>query len=117
MDFQALFDQEFLEDISKDVKYEVQMFVKTIGQQLTSSNLSNSTPYTEPNFYFTTRFYTNAQEFNLTEADAIEVYNTGQEINQETIMRAYNGYEIGIGYMFELQSGKPLITSIWKREF
>ena len=86
MDFQALFDKEVLEDISHDVKYEVQMFVKAVGQQITSSNLANNTPYEEPNFYFTTRFYTKAQEFNLTEADAIEVYNTGQEINEETIM-------------------------------
>lgn len=107
MDFQSLFD---------DVEYEFRMIVKTVGEQITTPSRSHRSTREEPNFYFTTRFYRQAKEFNLTETDAIEVYNTGQELNEETIARAYNGYEIGIEYTTELHSGKPLITSIWKRE-
>jgi hypothetical protein len=117
MDFQALFDKEILKDVSHDVEYEVRIFVKTVGEQLTNSTHSQRSPYQDPNFYFTTAFYTKAQEFGLTEADAIEVYNTGQEINEAMIVRDYNGYEAGIEYTTELYTGKPLITSIWKREF
>jgi hypothetical protein len=117
MDFQALFDKAFLEDITHDVKYEVQMFAKTLGEQITTSATATKSPYEEQNFFFTARFYTQAQASGLTETDAIEVYNTGQEINEETIMRAYNGYEIGIEYTKDVHSGKPIFTSIWKREF
>jgi len=116
MDFQALFDTEIFKEVSQDVEYEVRMFAKTIGEQVTSRT-THTTILEEPNFYFTSRFYAKAQEFNLTESDAIEVYNTGQEINEQTIMRAYNGYEVGIEYFTDIYSGKPLITSIWKREF
>jgi hypothetical protein len=117
MDFQALFDKEFLNDVSHDVEYEVRMFVKTLGDQLTTSNPVQRSPYQDPNFYFTAMFYSQAQEFGLTEADAVEVYNTGQVINEEIIIRAYNDYEIGIEYTTDIHSGKPLIISIWKREF
>jgi hypothetical protein len=116
MDFHALFDKEFLTDLSHDVEYEVRMFAKTVGEQITSRTAYTSS-YEDPNFYFTTRFYAKAKEFNLTETDAIEVYNTGQEINEQTIMRAYNGYEVGIEYSIDIYTGKPLINSIWKRGF
>ena len=116
MDMQSLFDKEFFDEVSHDISYEVQMAIKTIGQQLSTTGETHTAQHEQQEYFFTTNFYTEAEAIRLTEADAIAVYNNGTEVKKETIMYAYTNYEIGIKYTQDHFSGKPIITSIWKHE-
>ena len=117
MDIKSVFDKEFLEGVRDDIEYEFRMIIKTVGDQFSDTPRISTTSYEKSAILFTAKFYAEANVFGLTENDAIEVYNSGQEINEAVIIREYNRYEIGIEYTQEMRSGKPLITSVWKREF
>ena len=96
---------------------ELQAILKTAFGQLTnSSHVSppGSVDTREP--YFTRNFHSVAHARGLTEADARDVYYHGSEVKQNMLVRKYNGYEIGIYYFVDGQSGKTIITSIWKRD-
>ena len=41
---------------------------------------------------------------------------TGEAIKQNMMSRKYNGYEIGIYYFVDGNTGQTVITSIWKRD-
>lgn len=47
---------------------------------------------------FTKKFQTQAKSWGLTEADAEDVYNQGQEVKTGMVVRKYGGYEIGVYY-------------------
>jgi len=81
-----------------------------VWQQLT---YSSKTP---PGIRFTRNFQQKARDWNLTEADAKDVYYHGQSQRENMMVREYNGYEIGISYFFDPRSGQPVVTSIWKPE-
>jgi len=97
--------------------HELRAFLKTAYGQLTNSSHvrpTSSVDTREP--YFTKNFHSVAKERGLTEADARDVYSHGSVIKQNMMVRKYNGYEIGIYHFVDGQSGKTIITSIWKRE-
>ncbi len=64
---------------------------------------------------FTQHFYTIANARGLTEAQAKDVYYHGQAVKKNMLVRAYNGYEIGIYYFVAPDTGQTIITSIWKK--
>jgi hypothetical protein len=117
MDIRSLFDDEFLTDVRKDITYEVRMVVKTISEQVTNRKTQNRYSHEETQYYFSTIFYTQSNELGLTEEDAINVFTNGQDVKDGVIICEFDGYEIGIEYVFEEFSGKPLITAIWKQQF
>lgn len=115
MDIKYLFDDDFLEEVKKEVTYEFQMFIKTAGEQFSAhSDTKEAKP--EPQFLFTKKFHEKAEEYRLSEADALDVYYTGQKKSDDTLVREYNGYEIGIEYKIDPDSGKPTFQSIWKKD-
>lgn len=65
---------------------------------------------------FTSNFQQKAKEWGLTEKDAEDVYQHGDQVKENMLVRRYNGYEIGIYYFLDKHTGKPVISSIWKRE-
>ncbi len=70
---------------------------------------------TRQDIYFTNNFQTKAKDWGLSEADARDVYRHGEEVKPQMLVRKYNGYEIGIYYFTDTKTGKPIISSIWKR--
>jgi hypothetical protein len=96
---------------------ELQAFLKTAFGQLTNSShvrLPGSVDTGEP--HFTKNFHSVAHDRGLTEADARDVYFHGSAVKQNMMSKKYNGYEIGIYFFVDGQTGKTIITSIWKRE-
>ena len=96
---------------------ELQAILKTAFGQLTNSSHvqpSGSVDTREP--YFTRNFQSIAHARGLTEKDARDVYYHGSVIKQNMMAKQYNGYEIGIYSFVDGQSGKTIITSIWKRD-
>ena len=83
--------------------------VKTaVDQILTSSPHANA-------IYFTPNFYEKANQWGLTEADAIDVYYHG-ELGWKEHMRIkkYNGYFLCIYHGRSKKTGQPTISTIWK---
>lgn len=66
--------------------------------------------------HFSKNFQQTAKARGLTEADAKDVYYHGSMVKQNMMVRKYNGYDIGIYTFVAPDTGKPIITSIWKRE-
>jgi len=64
-------------------------------------------------------FTKNAQEklkqWELSEKDALDVYHHGSVEKNNMMVRKYNGYEIGIWFFADRVTGKPIISSVWKR--
>lgn len=44
------------------------------------------------------------------------LYNHGEGVEQNMMVRKYNGYEIGIYYFKDGRIGQIIIFSIWKRD-
>jgi hypothetical protein len=66
--------------------------------------------------HFTNSFQAKAKAWRLTEKDALDVYQHGEQVKDHIIVRKYQGYELGIWYFTDSRTGQPVITSIWKRE-
>lgn len=66
--------------------------------------------------HFSNNFQKVAKERGLSEADALDVYNHGYVIKDNMMAQKYNGYEIGIYYFITPDTGRVVITSVWKRE-
>ena len=90
---------------------ELKKFVSVAAEQLTSSSK------TTKGLRFTSKFQAQAKSWGLTQADAQDVYNYGEERRAGMMVRKYNGYEIEIYYFMDRRSGQPVISSIWKRGF
>ena len=89
---------------------ELKKAIVTAGAQLTSSS---------PNpqgIYFTTNFQQKAKAWGLSEKDALDVFYHGQESKPGMKTRKYNGYELSIYYGQSKTTGRPYISTIWKRE-
>ena len=96
---------------------ELQAILKTAFGQLTNSSHvqpPGSVDTREP--YFTKNFHSVSHARGLTEKDARDVYYHGSVVKQNMMEKQYNGYELGIYYFVDGQSGKTIITSIWKRD-
>ena len=91
--------------------------LKAIWEQLTvrSSTAAKSSLNTSE-VYFTNNFITKAKQRGLSENDALDVYNHGQERKDHMRCRTYNGYELCIYYGRNSRTGQPFISTIWKRE-
>jgi hypothetical protein len=95
---------------------ELQAILKSAYVQLTTSSHVQPPGSVDPQEpYFTKNFHSVAHSRGLTEADARDVYFHGSAVKQNMMVRKYNGYEISIYFFVDGQSGKTIITSIWKR--
>jgi hypothetical protein len=90
-------------------------WIEAAGSQLTHTiNFWRYEP-DKREIHFSNNFQHVAHERGLTEADALDVYYHGYVIKDNMMERKYNGYEIGIYYFVAHDTGRIVITSIWKR--
>ena len=96
---------------------ELQAILKTaFGQFTNRSRVRLPGSVNTGELHFTKNFHSVAHDRGLTEADARDAYLHGSAVKQNMMSKKYNGYEIGIYFFVDGQTGKTIITSIWKRE-
>jgi hypothetical protein len=65
---------------------------------------------------FTNNALAKMSQWHLSEADIKDVfYHGGVIVKQNMMVKNYNGYEIGLYYFQEKQTGQCIISSAWKR--
>jgi hypothetical protein len=65
---------------------------------------------------FTKKCMQQMKDWQLSEKDAADVFQHGQICSENTMVRKYNGYEIGMYYFRDAKSGNYIATAVWKRE-
>lgn len=91
--------------------------IKHIYKQLTST-FHGQWKY-EPDLrhiHFGNKCLEKLKELHLTEKDAIDVYRHGYASERFKMIKKYNGYEIGIFYMIANDTGRVIITWVWKKD-
>jgi hypothetical protein len=56
------------------------------------------------------------KDWHLSEADIRDVFEHGEVIADNKLMRKYNGYEIGMYYYRDKRTGGCKATFVWKRD-
>jgi len=65
---------------------------------------------------FTNNALKKMADWHLSEADVKDVfYHGGVIVKQQMMVKKYNGYEIGLYYFQDKQTGRFIISSGWKR--
>jgi hypothetical protein len=64
---------------------------------------------------FTKNAQKKMKQWGLSEADARDVYYYGSVVKNNMIVRKHNGYEVGIWFFADRITGKPIISSVWRR--
>ena len=65
---------------------------------------------------FTNNALKKMAEWHLSEADVKDVfYHGGVIVKQQMMVKKYNGYEIGLYFFQDKQTGQFIISSAWKR--
>jgi hypothetical protein len=65
--------------------------------------------------FFTKNALSKMKQWGLSEADALDVYYHGSIVKNNMMVRKYNGYELGIWFFADRVTGKPIISSVWRR--
>lgn len=55
-------------------------------------------------------------KLGLSESSVLDVFNKGEPKGRNGIVKKYSGYEIGLFYVRDKQTGEYIITYVWKRE-
>ena len=95
-------------------------FQKTIGaavQQLKGNGHPVHTTASPRNsdVSFTKNAQTKMKQWGLSEADCLDVYYHGSIVKNNMMVRKHNGYEVSIWFFADRVTGKPIISSVWKR--
>ncbi len=95
-------------------------FQKTIGaavQQIKGSGHPVLTPASPRSgeVFFTKNAHAKLKQWGVSEADALDVYYQGSVVKNIMMVRKHNGYEVGIWFFADRVTGKPMISSVWKR--
>jgi hypothetical protein len=57
------------------------------------------------------------QEWHLSEKDVEDVfYHGGSVVKPQMMVKKYNGYEIGLYFFQDKQTGRTIISSAWKQD-
>jgi len=51
----------------------------------------------------------------LRDKDIADVFYHGEAVKEHMIVRRYNGYECGLYYFNDRQTGDAIVTAVWKR--
>ncbi len=65
---------------------------------------------------FTRKCIQQMKDWQLTENDIADVFHNGEQTRENTMVRKYNGYEIGMYYFRDKKTGNSIVTSVWKRD-
>ncbi len=56
------------------------------------------------------------KDWQLSEQDVLDVFQHGEVIGDNKLVRKYNGYEIGMYYVRDKKTGSYKATFVWKRD-
>jgi hypothetical protein len=66
---------------------------------------------------FTNNALNKMSQWHLSEADVKDVfYHGGVVVKQNMMVKKYSGYEIGLYFFQDKQTGQFVISSVWKRD-
>ena len=65
--------------------------------------------------FFTKNAQAKMKQWGLSEGDALDVYYHGTIVKNNMMVRKHNGFEVGIWFFADRVTGKPIISSVWKR--
>ena len=65
---------------------------------------------------FTRKCIQQMKDWQLSENDIADVFQHGEKTRENTMVRKYNGYEIGMYYFRDAKTGDSIVTSVWKRD-
>jgi hypothetical protein len=89
------------------------VWIKTILSQLSSRSSNNPT---QKRLLFTPKCIQQMKDWQLSEADVLDVFEHGEGIGDNKLVRKYNGYEIGMYYFRDTKTGSCKATFVWKRD-
>ncbi len=89
------------------------IWIKTILSQLLGEPGDKPT---QSQLSFTGKCMQQMKDRNLSEADITDVFRHGKITNENTIIRKYNGYEIGMYYFRNKKTGNYIVSAVWKRD-
>lgn len=91
-------------------------FLGAAGKQVsTSTNLWKYEP-DKREIHISNNCLKRLKDLGLGEDSAYDVYYRGTMSENGKMVKKYNGYELGIFFMITPDTGKVIITYIWKRE-
>ena len=65
---------------------------------------------------FTRKCIQQMKDWHLSEKDIDDVFRHGEKTRENTMVRKYNGYEIGMYSFRDKKRGNHIVTSVWKRD-
>jgi hypothetical protein len=65
---------------------------------------------------FTKKCMQQMKDWQLSEKNIADVFQHGELTRENTMVRRFNGYEIGMYYFRDQKTGNYIVTSVWKRE-
>lgn len=70
--------------------------------------------------FFPPKTISKMKNLGISESSVLDVFNTGEAKTLPSGMKAmvkkYNGYEIGVGYTSDSNTGEYVVVAVWKRE-
>ena len=95
-------------------------FQKTIGEaarQIKGSGQPLQTTASPRNgeAFFTKHAQAKMKQWGIAEGDVLDVYYHGSMVKQNMMVRKHNGYEVGFWFYADRVTGKPIISSVWKK--
>jgi len=88
------------------------VWIKTILNQFV---VQGTKSHTQQGLLFTPKCIQQMKDWHLSEADVLDVFEHGEVIADNKIVRKYNGYEIGMYYVRD-KIGRCKATYVWKRD-
>lgn len=96
------------------LKQSLDLFGTQIKPARTSSPPSHKVDPRE--LGFTNNAISKMGQWHVSEADVKDVfYHGGVIVKPNMMVKKYNGYEIGLYYFQDKQTGRFIISSVWKR--
>ena len=89
------------------------VWIKAILRQL--QGVASDKP-TQQHLIYTRKCTQQMKDWQLSEKDVDDVFRHGEITRENTMVRKYNGYEIGMYYFRDTKSGSYIVTAVWKRE-
>jgi len=89
------------------------VWIKTILSQIFVKASDNPT---QQRLLFSPKCIRQMKDWQLSEQDVTDVFQHGEVVGDNKLVRKYNGYEIGMYYVRDKKTGSYKATFVWKRD-
>ena len=89
------------------------VWIKDVLSQFFAKATDNPT---QQRLSFTSKCIQQMKDWQLSEQDVTDVFQHGEVIGDNKLVRKYNGYEIGMYYFRNKKTGNYTATFVWKRD-